>query len=55
MPRKFYWRVSNRSRADVYRDGDLKYLHTPEGEFLFNLAEDAYEQQDMKAGMEDQI
>jgi arylsulfatase A-like enzyme len=55
VPRRFYWRVSNHTRADAYRDGDWKYLHTPQGEFLFNLTEDPYEQQDLKAGMPDKF
>jgi len=51
VPRKFYWRVSNRSRAEAYRSGDWKYLHVPEGEFLFNLSDDPFEDRDLKSKM----
>ncbi|MDQ2656026.1 MAG: sulfatase-like hydrolase/transferase, partial [Bacteroidota bacterium] len=38
VPRKFFWRTSNRGRQEAYRSGDWKYLSTGNGEFLFNLA-----------------
>lgn len=55
IPRKFYWRVSNRSRAEALRDGDWKYLRVPEGEFLFNLADDPFEKSDLAALMPEKL
>lgn len=48
VPRTFYWRTSNEIRADALRSGNWKYLKNPEGEFLFNLAEDPYESVNLK-------
>ena len=55
IPRKFYWRVSNRSRAEALRHGDWKYLRVPEGEFLFNLADDPFEKRDLAAQMPEKL
>lgn len=48
VPRTFYWRTSNEIRADALRLGDMKYIRTAVGEFLFNLAEDPYESVNLK-------
>lgn len=50
MRRRFYWRVTQRRQQAAMRDGPWKYLRTEEGEFLFNLEEDPWEQTDLKAG-----
>jgi arylsulfatase A-like enzyme len=41
--RIFYWRTSNRVQGNALRKGNWKYLQTKEGEFLFNLKDDPYE------------
>jgi arylsulfatase A-like enzyme len=46
--RTFYWRTANRVRAEAFRQGDWKYLHTPEGEYLFNLVQDPSEENNLK-------
>ena len=51
IPRKFYWRISNRGRQEALRDGDWKYLRTTQGECLFNLAKDPYEADNLKDKM----
>jgi arylsulfatase A-like enzyme len=48
VPRTFYWRTSNVIRADALRDDNWKYLRSPQGEYLFNLAEDPYESVNLK-------
>ncbi len=55
QPRTFYWRTANRVKANAFRQGDWKYLHTPEGEYLFNLARDPYEATDLKAERPEQF
>lgn len=54
-PRKFYWRLSNRTKQEAYRTGDWKYLRTAEGEFLFNLADDPYETKNLKNQMHEKF
>lgn len=46
--RNFYWRITNRSRWEAYRSGNLKYLSTPDGEGLYNLAIDPGEVNNIK-------
>jgi arylsulfatase A-like enzyme len=46
--RKLYWRVTNRERWDAYRNGDWKYLKSPQEEGLYNLAEDPGESNNLK-------
>jgi arylsulfatase A-like enzyme len=41
--RIFYWRTSNRLQGNALRKGNWKYLQTREGEYLFNLSDDPYE------------
>jgi arylsulfatase A-like enzyme len=48
-PRTFYWRLFQEFKQKAIRDGDWKYLQTEEGEYLFNLAADPAEQNDLKA------
>jgi arylsulfatase A-like enzyme len=48
VPRTFYWRTANRVQAHAFRQGDWKYLQTKDGEYLFNLAEDPYEDVNLK-------
>ena len=55
QPRTFYWRTANRLKANAFRQGDWKYLHTAEGEYLFNLARDPYEATDLKAELPGQF
>jgi len=46
--RNLYWRISNRTRWNAYRSGEWKYLSTPQGEGLYNLAKDVSESNDLK-------
>jgi arylsulfatase A-like enzyme len=48
VSRTFYWRTANRVQAQALRQGDWKYLQNKDGEFLFNLAEDPYENVNLK-------
>jgi len=50
-PRKLYWRTGEQhtdDQQDAYRDGDWKYLKTIDGEFLFDLENDAGETMNLK-------
>ena len=46
--RELYWRIHQRRQQKAVRAGDWKYLQTDDGEFLFNLADDASEKRDLK-------
>ena len=48
MDRTFYWRLS-RFPMKAIRDGHWKYVKDEKGEYLFNLARDASEKNDLKA------
>ncbi len=48
LERILYWRITNRERWDAYRSGDWKYLKTPDKEYLFNIASDISETNDLK-------
>jgi arylsulfatase A-like enzyme len=49
MERTFYWRLFQTTKQKAIRHGKWKYLQTEKGEFLFNLAEDPGEKNDLKA------
>jgi len=46
--REFYWRVFQRQQQKAICQGDWKYLHTKDGEYLFNLGSDPFETMDLK-------
>lgn len=48
VPRKFFWRTSNRGKQEAFRSGDWKYLNNGKEEFLFNLTDDPFEKDDQK-------
>ena len=48
MERTFYWRVTQRNQQKAIRDGKWKYLKDEKGEWLFDLAADAGEKNDLK-------
>ncbi len=48
VPRKFFWRTSNRGMQEAYRSGDWKYLKDGGSEFLFNLSSDPFEKNDLR-------
>jgi arylsulfatase A-like enzyme len=61
-PRELFWRITQRRRARALRSGDWKYLVTDEGTYLFDLAADAGEKEDVgaarpevKRGMEEKL
>ena len=47
--RTFYWRTFQRKKQKAIRDGNWKYLQDERGEYLFNLADDQGEKNDVKA------
>lgn len=49
MPRKLFWRISQRRTQKAVRRGDWKYLQKDDGEFLYDLAADPGEKHDLKA------
>lgn len=49
VPRELFWRIFQRRRQKAVRSGDWKYLQKQEGEFLYDLAADPGEKQDLKA------
>ena len=55
IARDLYWRIFQRVKQKAVRSGDLKYLVTAEGEFLFDLAGDPGEKTDLKAQRGDQL
>jgi arylsulfatase A-like enzyme len=48
MPRTFYWRVFQRNQQKAMRDGDWKWLQDEKGEYLFNVAKDPGEKNNLK-------
>jgi arylsulfatase A-like enzyme len=48
IERIFYWRTSQWSKQKAIRSGDWKYLQDEKGEYLFNLAVDQAEKNDLK-------
>jgi arylsulfatase A-like enzyme len=48
-PRTFYWRVTQRSKQKAMRDGNWKWIQDDKGEYLFDLAKDPGEKNDLKA------
>lgn len=46
--RTFYWRTFQRSKQKALRMGDWKYLQDENGEYLFNLATDQQEKNNLK-------
>jgi arylsulfatase A-like enzyme len=49
VPRDLYWRIFQRRKQKAVRSRDWKYLQTEAGEFLYDLATDPGEKQDLKA------
>jgi len=48
MPRTFYWRAFQRVKQKAMRDGDWKWLQDEKGEYLFNIAKDPGEKNNLK-------
>ena len=48
VDRTFYWRLFQATKQKAIRNGNMKYLQTEKGEFLFNLADDPGEKNDLK-------
>jgi arylsulfatase A-like enzyme len=48
VPRELFWRIFQRRRQKAARSGDWKYLQKQDGEFLYDLAADPGEKQDLK-------
>jgi arylsulfatase A-like enzyme len=46
--RTFYWRLFQSTKQKAIRDGNWKYLQNEKGEFLFNLANDPGEKNDLR-------
>lgn len=46
--REFYWRVFQRQQQKAMRAGEWKYLSTKDGEYLFNVDTDPFEDRDLK-------
>jgi len=49
IPRVIFWRTFQRIKQKASRSGNWKYLEDEKGEYLFNLAVDQQEQNDLKA------
>lgn len=49
IDRTLFWRIFQRSKQKAARDGNWKYLQDENGEYLFNLAADEGEKNDLKA------
>lgn len=47
VERTFYWRTFQRTKHNAIRDGNWKYLKVEDGEFLFNLATDPGEKNNL--------
>ena len=47
-PRTFYWRLFQRNQQKAMRDGDWKWLQDEKGEYLFNIAKDPGEKNNLK-------
>ncbi len=48
IERTFYWRTFQRSKQKAIRDGNWKYLKDEKGEYLFDVATDPKESNDVK-------
>jgi arylsulfatase A-like enzyme len=46
--RTFYWRVFQRQQQKAIRQGDWKYLWTVDGEYLFNIKDDPFENNNLQ-------
>jgi arylsulfatase A-like enzyme len=55
LARTFIWRVTQRRQQHAVRHGDWKYIETENGTFLFNLASDPHENNDVKELYPDRI
>ncbi len=53
IERSFYWRTFQRSKQKAVRTGAWKYLQDEKGEYLFNLATDQQEKNDLAAKQPD--
>lgn len=53
IQRTLYWRTFQRQKQKAVRDGEWKYLQDEEGEYLFNLADDQQEKNDLKEKHQD--
>jgi arylsulfatase A-like enzyme len=51
--RTFYWRASQRVKQKAVREGNWKYLQDEKGEYLFDLASDPGEKNDLKGNHPD--
>jgi arylsulfatase A-like enzyme len=47
VPRELFWRISQRRSQKAVRSGDWKYLWKPDGEHLYQLADDPGERTDL--------
>ena len=52
IPRKLFWRY-HANAQQAMRDGDMKYLHIRENDFLFNVVRDPLERANLKARQPD--
>ena len=55
VARDLYWRITQRAQHRAMRRGDWKYLATPEGEHLFDLAQDQGEATDVSGQQPDRL
>lgn len=55
ISRTFFWRVFQRNQQQAIREGDWKYLKTEKAEYLFNVAKDKFENNDLKASYPDRF
>jgi len=49
IPRTFYWRLFQTTKQKALRQDNWKYLQNDSGEFLFNLADDPGEKNDLRS------
>lgn len=54
QPRTLAWRTFERTRHKALRSGDWKYLDDEKGAYLFNLAQDPGEKNDLKKSFPEQ-
>ena len=50
VDRTFYWRTFQRTKQKALREGNWKYLQDEKGEYLFDLATDQAEKNNLKEG-----
>jgi arylsulfatase A-like enzyme len=53
IERTLYWRSFQHRRQKAIRSGDWKYIQDEKGEFLFNIATDMYEKNNLKDAHQD--